>query len=357
VNPVHADLSDTVGSTAEAQSLLRVQDLAVEFGSGPNTVRALRSVGFSLAKGRTLALLGESGSGKSVTSLSIMGLLSRRSARITSGQVFFDGRDILAAPPGYVRRLRGSEMAMIFQDPLSSLNPVQTVGHQIDEMFRRHRGASRRQARAQTLELMRRVRIPDPHRRASSYPHEFSGGMRQRVMIAMAIALEPRLLIADEPTTALDVTVQAQIVELLTELRDERGMALLFITHDLGVVAPLADEVAVMYAGRVVEHGPTRQVYDRPLHPYTAGLLRSLPDMSEGRERLLPIDGNPPDLRTVPPGCAFAPRCPYAIPECRVQIPPLLRFGSDRTTACIRAHDIADELGQSVEVPGTGKAL
>lgn len=355
MNPASADLSNAVASSAAGQPLLRVQDLAVEFGSGPNTVHALRSVSFSLAKGRTLALLGESGSGKSVTSLSIMGLLPRRSARITSGQVFFDGQDLIAAKPNYVRRLRGSEIAMIFQDPLSSLNPVQTVGHQIDEMFRRHRGANRRQAREQTLELMRRVRIPDPRRRASSYPHEFSGGMRQRIMIAMAIALEPRLLIADEPTTALDVTVQAQIVELLTELRDERGMALLFITHDLGVVAPLADEVAVMYAGRVVERGPTQPVYDQPLHPYTAGLLRSLPDMSEGRERLLPIDGNPPDLRAVPPGCAFAPRCPYAISQCRAQVPPLRPFGTDRGSACIRVEDIAGELSQSVEVPGTGK--
>jgi oligopeptide/dipeptide ABC transporter ATP-binding protein len=337
--------------SAEAQPLLSVRHLAVDFGSGEDTVHALRSVSFDLKAGRTLALLGESGSGKSVTSLSIMGLLPRRSARVTGGQVIFGGRDLIAAPPDYTRRLRGSEIAMIFQDPLSSLNPVQTVGHQIDEMFRRHQGANRRQARAQTLELMHRVRIPDPRRRVSSYPHEFSGGMRQRVMIATAIALKPRLLIADEPTTALDVTVQAQIVELLTELRDERGMALLFITHDLGVVAPIADEVAVMYAGRVVERGPTRSVYDQPFHPYTAGLLRSLPDMAEGRDRLLPINGNPPDLRSVPPGCAFAPRCPYAIQECRAQVPPLLQFGANRSSACIRVNDIADALRQSVETP------
>jgi oligopeptide transport system ATP-binding protein len=328
--------------------LLEVRDLSVDFRSGSSVVHALRGVSFQIQAGQTLALLGESGSGKSVTSLSIMGLLPRGAGRITSGSIFFDGRELTTMRAADLRRLRGQEIAMVFQDPLSSLNPVQTVGHQIDEMFRRHQGASRHVARRQTIELMARVRIPDPQRRADSYPHEFSGGMRQRAMIAMALALGPRLLIADEPTTALDVTVQAQIVELLMELRDERGMSLLFISHDLGVVAPLAERVAVMYAGRIIEQGPTRDVYDHPRHPYTAGLLRSLPDVHAGRTRLVPISGNPPDLRWVPPGCPFAPRCPYHRPACDEQVPPLIPVGPDRVSACIRVAEISADLDASV---------
>jgi oligopeptide transport system ATP-binding protein len=327
--------------------LLRVRDLSVEFGGG---VRALRGVSFDVEAGRTLALLGESGSGKSATSLAIMGLLAYGSGRITGGEVWFAGRDLVAARPQEVRRLRGRDIAMVFQDPLSSLNPVRTVGQQIDEMFRRHEGVSRAVARRRTVELMRRVRIPDPARRADGYPHEFSGGMRQRVMIAMALALGPRLLIADEPTTALDVTVQAQIVELLTELRDEREMGLLFISHDLGVVAPLAERVAVMYAGRIVEQGPIRAVYDHPRHPYTAGLLRSLPDAAG--TRLEPIGGSPPDPRSVPPGCAFAPRCAYRRQVCEEAVPPLATVGADRLSACVRAAEIGAELDAAV-APGT----
>jgi oligopeptide transport system ATP-binding protein len=338
--------------TAEAsEPLLSVRDLSVEFGaSGPSAVRVVRDVSFEIERGQTLALLGESGSGKSVTSLAIMGLLPQAHGRINGGTIHFGGQELTTLPADRIRRLRGSEIAMIFQDPLSSLNPVQTVGHQIDQMFRWHRNASRRVARRHTLELMRRVRIPDSQRRADSYPHEFSGGMRQRVMIAMAIALEPRLLIADEPTTALDVTVQAQIVELLTELRDERGMSLLFISHDLGVVAPLADRVAVMYGGRIVEQGPTREVYDHPRHPYTTGLLRSLPDVASGRTRLLPIVGNPPDPRNMPPGCPFAPRCAYRVARCEEAVLPLLDVGAGHQSACIRIGDIAAELELAAEV-------
>jgi oligopeptide/dipeptide ABC transporter ATP-binding protein len=326
--------------------LLRVEDLRVEFRTGGGLLPAVRGVSFDVAAGATLGLLGESGSGKSVTSLAVMGLLPSGEGRISGGRITLDGADLATLRPDEVRQRRGRTMSMVFQDPMNSLNPVHTVGKQIDEMFRRHLGSSRREARERTVELMRRVRIPDPATRANSYPHEFSGGMRQRVMIAIAIALEPRLLIADEPTTALDVTVQAQIVDLLRELRDERGMALLFISHDLGVVAPLAADVAVMYAGRIVERGPTREVYDRPRHPYTAGLLRSLPDA--GHLRLTPIQGNPPDLRIVLPGCPFAPRCPYHVPECDTAMPPLQSVGPDHESACIRVDEIADSLASSV---------
>jgi oligopeptide/dipeptide ABC transporter ATP-binding protein len=277
-----------------------------------------------------------------------LGLLPPGTGRIAGGRIELDSEDLAAMPARELRRRRGRDLAMVFQDPMSSLNPVQTVGHQIDEMFRRHEGASRKAARARTIELMQRVRIPDPAARADAYPHQFSGGMRQRAVIAMALALGPRLLIADEPTTALDVTVQAQIVELLRDLRDERGMALLFISHDLGVVAPLADRVAVMYAGRIVETGPTRDVYDHPRHPYTAGLLRSLPDVRSGRDRLLPIPGNPPDLRTSAPGCPFAPRCRYREPRCETTAPVLTAAGHDHTAACLRVTEIAAELDRSV---------
>jgi oligopeptide/dipeptide ABC transporter ATP-binding protein len=338
------------------EPLLHVCDLRVDFVAGAGALHAVRGVSFDIEAGQTLALLGESGSGKSVTSAAIMGLLPPGAGRVTGGSLTFGGRDLLGMPPAERRRLRGAEMAIIFQDQLSSLNPVQTVGHQIDEMFRRHRGASRRAAREQTLALMHRVRIADPRGRADSYPHEFSGGMRQRVMIAMAIALEPRLLVADEPTTALDVTVQAQIIELLTELRAERDMALLFISHDLGVVAPFAERVAVMYAGRIVEHGPTREVYDAPRHPYTAGLLRSLPDVGGGRTRLEQIPGNPPDIRLIPPGCAFAPRCSYAQPRCQQDTPPLVPAGPGRLSACIRAGELAGTLAAAVGAPATPPA-
>ncbi|MFG1815132.1 ABC transporter ATP-binding protein [Kribbella sp. NPDC049174] len=302
--------------------LLRVRDLRVEFATSGGTVTAVDGASFEVGAGETVALLGESGSGKSVTAQAVMGIVPKPAGRITSGSIEYDGRDLLA--PGTAKGLRGREIAMVFQDPLSSLNPVFRVGAQIGEMFRRHRGASRRDARAAALDLMKRVGIPAASKRLDDYPHQFSGGMRQRVMIAMALALSPRLLIADEPTTALDVTVQAQIMDLLTRLQAEEGMSLVLITHDLGVVADVADRVVLMYAGRVVEIGPIREVYEHSGHPYTAGLMGSVPILDGPRERLTPIQGAPPDLLDLPSGCSFRPRCRYADGLCAEQEPVLL---------------------------------
>jgi oligopeptide transport system ATP-binding protein len=306
-----------------AETVLSVRELVVEFATADGVVSAVNGVGFDLAAGETLAILGESGSGKSVTAQAVMGLIERP-GRVVGGAVRFEGRDLLAASAEERRRVRGSGLAMVFQDPLSALNPVWSVGFQIGELFRVHRGLSRRESRRRAVELLERVRIPAAAQRVGEYPHQFSGGMRQRVMIAMALALDPKVLIADEPTTALDVTVQAQILELLDDLRTETGMGLLLITHDLGVVAETADRVAVMYAGRIVETGPTDAVLASPAHPYTEGLLASVPRGQSGREeRLRPIAGAPPSLARIPPGCPFHPRCPYAIERCRTERPPL----------------------------------
>jgi oligopeptide transport system ATP-binding protein len=310
-------------TTAVADPVLSVRDLTVEFPTGDGVVSAVNGVDFDLAAGETLAILGESGSGKSVTAQAVMGLIERP-GRVVAGSVRFGGVDLMAASAEDRRRVRGSGLAMVFQDPLSSLNPVWSVGFQIGELFRVHRGLSRKEARSRAVELLDRVRIPAAAQRVGEYPHQFSGGMRQRVMIAMALALDPAVLIADEPTTALDVTVQAQILELLDDLRAETGMGLLLITHDLGVVAETADRVAVMYAGRVVETGPTDAVLSRPAHPYTEGLLASVPRGQFGREeRLRPITGAPPSLARIPPGCPFHPRCPYVFDQCRTERPPL----------------------------------
>jgi oligopeptide transport system ATP-binding protein len=310
-------------TTAVSDPVLAVRDLSVEFPTGDGIVSAVNGVDFDLAAGETLAILGESGSGKSVTAQAVMGLIERP-GRVVAGSVRFGGVDLLAASGEERRRVRGSGLAMVFQDPLSALNPVWSVGFQIGELFRVHRGLSRREARRRAVELLDRVRIPAAAQRVGEYPHQFSGGMRQRVMIAMALALDPKVLIADEPTTALDVTVQAQILELLDELRAETGMGVLLITHDLGVVAETAHRVAVMYAGRIVETGPTDAVLAGPGHPYTEGLLASVPRGQSGREeRLRPIAGAPPSLAHIPPGCPFHPRCPYVIDRCRAERPPL----------------------------------
>ncbi|MGY4773388.1 ABC transporter ATP-binding protein [Kribbella sp. CWNU-51] len=302
--------------------LLSVRDLRVEFATSGGVVTAVDGASFEVGAGETVALLGESGSGKSVTAQAVLGIVPKPAGSITGGSITYDGRDLLA--PGTAKGLRGREIAMVFQDPLSSLNPVFRVGAQIGEMFRRHRGASRREARAAALELMKRVGIPAASKRLDDYPHQFSGGMRQRVMIAMALALSPRLLIADEPTTALDVTVQAQIMDLLTRLQAEDGMSLLLITHDLGVVAGVADRVVLMYAGRVVETGPIREVYEHSGHPYTSGLMGSIPALDGSRDRLIPIQGSPPDLLSLPSGCSFRPRCRHADSLCAEQQPTLL---------------------------------
>ncbi|MFC7911922.1 ABC transporter ATP-binding protein [Streptomyces nigra] len=314
--------------------LLDVHDLKVEFRTRDGIARAVNGVSFGVDAGETLAVLGESGSGKSVTAQAVMGILDSPPGRITAGKVLFQGRDLLRLNEDERRQVRGAEMAMIFQDALSSLNPVLPVGDQLGEMFVVHRGMSRKDARAKAVELMDQVRIPGARERVKQYPHQFSGGMRQRIMIAMAIALEPALIIADEPTTALDVTVQAQVMDLLAELRREYKMALVLITHDLGVVADVADRIAVMYAGRIVESAPVQDIYKAPAHPYTRGLLESVPRLDlKGRE-LTAISGLPPNLTRIPPGCAFHPRCPMARDVCRTDEPPLYPVSETRGSAC-----------------------
>ncbi|MEU5317163.1 ABC transporter ATP-binding protein [Streptomyces sp. NPDC021056] len=314
--------------------LLEVRDLQVEFRTRDGVAKAVNGVDYSVDAGETLAVLGESGSGKSVTAQAVMGILDMPPGRITGGEILFQGKDLLKLKEEERRKVRGAEMAMIFQDALSSLNPVLSVGDQLGEMFVVHRGMSKKDARAKSIELMDRVRIPGARERVKQYPHQFSGGMRQRIMIAMAMALEPALIIADEPTTALDVTVQAQVMDLLAELQRELNMGLILITHDLGVVADVADRIAVMYAGRIVESAPVHDIYKAPAHPYTRGLLDSIPRLDQKGQELYAIKGLPPNLMNIPPGCAFNPRCPMAQDVCRTDVPPLYDVSEDRTSAC-----------------------
>ncbi|MDA5284996.1 ABC transporter ATP-binding protein [Streptomyces sp. Isolate_45] len=314
--------------------LLEVRDLHVEFKTRDGVAKAVNGVNYSVDEGETLAVLGESGSGKSVTAQAVMGILDTPPGRIAGGEILFQGKDLLKMKEEERRRIRGAKMAMIFQDALSSLNPVVSVGAQLGEMYEVHRGMSRRDSRAKAVELMDRVKIPAAKERVGDYPHQFSGGMRQRIMIAMAMALEPSLIIADEPTTALDVTVQAQVMDLLAELQRELNMGLILITHDLGVVADVADKIAVMYAGRIVEAAPVHAIYGAPAHPYTRGLLDSIPRLDQKGQELYAIKGLPPNLLAIPPGCAFNPRCPMARPVCRTEVPPLAEVGPDRTSAC-----------------------
>jgi oligopeptide transport system ATP-binding protein len=344
MRPVARPDGESATVHAAPDPLLSVRDLQVQFRTRAGVVTAVDRVSFDLAPGEALAVVGESGSGKSVTAQALMGLVPRPAGRVTRGQIHYRGEDLLAKPLRYTRSLCGSELAMIFQDPLSSLNPVLRVGTQIGEMMRRHRGASRRDARRHAIEMMERVGIPGARSRVDDYPHQFSGGMRQRVMIAMALSLGPSLLIADEPTTALDVTVQAQIMRLLADLQEQEGMALILITHDLGVVADVADRAVLMYAGRVVETGAIREVYDRSAHPYTVGLMGSVPDLDTERERLVPIPGAPPNLLALPDGCSFHPRCPYSVDVCRELEPPLARVDglpAHHRAACHRAEEVA----------------
>ncbi|WP_228990501.1 ABC transporter ATP-binding protein [Streptomyces sp. DH8] len=314
--------------------LLEVRDLQVEFHTREGVAKAVNGVDYSVAEGETLAVLGESGSGKSVTAQTIMGILDMPPGRIAGGEILFKGQDLLKLKPEERRKIRGQEMAMIFQDALSSLNPVLTVGQQLGEMFVVHRGMSRKDAKTKSVELMDRVRIPAAKERVGQYPHQFSGGMRQRIMIAMAMALEPSLIIADEPTTALDVTVQAQVMDLLAELQREYNMGLILITHDLGVVADVADRIAVMYAGRIVETAPVHEIYRAPAHPYTKGLLKSIPRLDQKGRELYAIKGLPPNLTRIPPGCAFNPRCPMARDVCLTEVPPLYEVDEQRRSAC-----------------------
>ncbi|WP_330173776.1 ABC transporter ATP-binding protein [Streptomyces sp. NBC_01498] len=322
--------------------LLEVRDLHVEFHTRDGVARAVNGVSYAVDAGETLAVLGESGSGKSVTAQAVMGILDMPPGRITGGEVLFKGRDLLTTKEDQRRKIRGAEMAMIFQDALSSLNPVLSVGAQLGEMFTVHRGASRKDARARAVDLMDRVRIPAAKERVNDYPHQFSGGMRQRIMIAMAMALEPSLIIADEPTTALDVTVQAQVMELLADLRHDLDMGLILITHDLGVVADVADRIAVMYAGRIVESAPVHDIYKAPAHPYTRGLLDSIPRLDQKGRELYAIKGLPPNLQRIPSGCAFNPRCPRAQDICRTDVPPLFEAGDNRHSACFFWRETLD---------------
>jgi peptide/nickel transport system ATP-binding protein len=318
-------------------AFVEVRDLRIHFRTDDGLVKAVDGLSFALDRGRTLGIVGESGSGKSVTSLGILGLHRGGSAQI-SGEVWLDGEELVGETQEYVRTLRGRKMAMIFQDPLSSMHPLYTVGAQIIEAYRIHNDVSKKQARDRAIELLDRVGIPEPSSRVDAYPHQFSGGMRQRAMIAMALACNPELLIADEPTTALDVTVQAQILDLIRGLQSEFGSAVIIITHDLGVVAEVADDILVMYAGKAVEYGSSQDIFDRAEHPYTWGLLSSMPRMDRARqERLVPIQGTPPSLIRVPPGCAFHPRCPYAtLTEGRAtaEVPPLLTSEPGHKVAC-----------------------
>jgi oligopeptide transport system ATP-binding protein len=302
--------------------LLSVRNLQTQFPTRNGVVHAVDGVSFSLRTGEMLGIVGESGCGKSITGLSILGLVPRP-GRITSGQVIFDGRDLCVLPKNEMRSIRGSKIAMIFQDPLAALNPVLSISRQVTEAIRAHRGMSAREAKERAVELLKRVGIPSPEKRIRDYPHQFSGGMRQRVIIASAISCTPQILIADEPTTALDVTVQAQILELMRTVCEESGTSIMLITHSLGIVAGMCREVAVMYAGRIVERGETRKIFANPRHPYTHGLLASTPRMDRVQEKLQPIGGQPPSLVEPPARCQFAPRCRYAIERCWLEIPLL----------------------------------
>jgi oligopeptide transport system ATP-binding protein len=332
--PRAATRSRSRRTAAPVEHLLEVEDLHVEFRTDYGVVRAVNGISYTLDAGETLAILGESGSGKSVSAQAVMGILDTPPGFVTQGSVRFRGRELLTMPEPDRRRVRGDKIAMIFQDALSALNPVYTVGHQIGEMFRVHRGFPKEDARHKAIDLMERVRIPSARERANDYPHQFSGGMRQRVMIAMAVALDPDILIADEPTTALDVTVQAQIMELLKELQADNNMGLILITHDLGVVSDVADRLAVMYAGKIVETGSIFDVFDRPAHPYTEGLMRSIPRVDRRAASLDPIRGAPPSLVHIPSGCSFHPRCDYARERCTSDVPPLYEVGLTRRSAC-----------------------
>jgi oligopeptide/dipeptide ABC transporter ATP-binding protein len=328
-------------------AIMTVEDLRVSFATEDGVVKAVDGVSFDLATGEVLAIVGESGCGKSVTAQTLTGLTRASNARIT-GSVKYRGREINGLNDNQLRDVRGEQIAMVFQDPMCALNPVYRVGDQITEMIRAHRDVSKKEAQAKAIELLRSVGIPNPDRRVRLYPHEFSGGMRQRVMIAMALALEPEVLIADEPTTALDVTIQAQILDLMLELKDKLGSAIILITHDLGVVAQTCERVLVMYAGRMVEQATAGELFARPLHPYTRGLLRALPGLDEderagsGRPKLAEIAGIVPDLSRPIVGCAFAPRCSFVVDRCRAAAPRLEEAGASRSVACWEATRVAE---------------
>ena len=316
-------------------ALLQVKDLRTHFFTDEGVVRAVDGISYDVQEGETMGLVGESGCGKSVSALSILRLIPSPPGKIVGGEVWFDGQDLLKVNEEEIRHVRGNRIAMIFQEPMTSLNPVLTIGRQITEALELHLKMNRNAANRRAVELLEMVGIPEAHSRLNDYPHQFSGGMRQRVMIAMALSCNPKLLLADEPTTALDVTIQAQILEILARLSSEFKTAVIIITHNLGVVARYADRVNVMYAGKIVESGSAREIYGRPRHPYTLGLLRSVPRLDEARrDKLVPIEGLPPDLANIPPGCSFYPRCSYHIDRCRQEEPPLMLVDEKHYAAC-----------------------
>jgi oligopeptide transport system ATP-binding protein len=316
-------------------ALLQVKDLRTHFFTDEGVVRAVDGISYDVQEGETMGLVGESGCGKSVSALSILRLIPSPPGKIVGGEVWFDGQDLLKVDEEEIRHVRGNRIAMIFQEPMTSLNPVLTIGRQITEALELHLKMHRNAANHRAVELLEMVGIPEGHSRLDDYPHQFSGGMRQRVMIAMALSCNPKLLLADEPTTALDVTIQAQILEIMARLSREFGTAVIIITHNLGVVARYADRVNVMYAGKIVESGSAREIYGHPRHPYTLGLLRSVPRLDEARrDKLVPIEGLPPDLANIPPGCSFYPRCAYRIDRCRQEEPPLMLVDEKHYAAC-----------------------
>ncbi|TIW59905.1 MAG: ABC transporter ATP-binding protein, partial [Mesorhizobium sp.] len=323
------------------QAVLSVQGLSVEFGPSGNSVYAVNDVSFELAEGESLAIVGESGSGKSVTVQTLMGLIRKPPGRVTTGRALFRGRDLLAMPDSELRRIRGRDIAMIFQDPMSSLNPVLTIGLQLTEALREHQGLPVKEAERQALDMLDLVGIANAAQRMQAFPHQFSGGQLQRIGIAMALVCKPSILIADEPTTALDVTIQAQIVELVVRLQKQLGMAIIWISHDLSLVAGFVDRVAVMYAGSIVEQAPVERLFAAPVHPYTIGLLNSIPSLNAANTRLVPIKGAPPNVTLPPTFCAFAPRCEHTVARCREAKPVLETVGAGHATACWRWRELA----------------
>jgi peptide/nickel transport system ATP-binding protein len=316
--------------------LLEVRSLSVHFITDEGVVRAVESVSFEVHPGEILGLVGESGCGKSVTALSLLRLIPTPPGKIAGGEVLFNGKNLLSLREAEMEKVRGNEISMIFQEPMTSLNPVFTIGDQITEPLMLHQGLDKREARKRAIDLLARVKIPSPETRMDAYPHQLSGGMRQRAMIAMALACQPDLLIADEPTTALDVTIQAQVIRLLKEIQREMGMAVILITHDLGVVSEIADRVVVMYAGRIMEYGPVEAIFEQMRHPYTKGLLNSIPQLEEKKKRLYAIPGQVPDATALPVGCKFHPRCYLVIEDCKKEEPPLFKMDGDHFSRCIR---------------------
>ena len=334
-------------------TLLEVKDLKTHFFTMDGVVKAVDGVSYDIEEGETLGLVGESGCGKSVSALSVMRLIPNPPGEIVSGEILLDGEDILKVDMEDMRNIRGAKISMVFQEPMTSLNPVLTVERQLTETLQLHMGMSKEEAQNEGVNLLTRVGIPDPETRIKQYPHQFSGGMRQRVMIAMALSCNPRLIIADEPTTALDVTIQAQILDLMKSLTTEFGVALIVITHNLGVVARYADRVNIMYAGKVIERGDAREIYANPRHPYTVGLLRSVPRLDlPRRAKLDPIEGQPPDLIHLPGGCSFAPRCKWAVEKCKTDIPELTEAGEGHLSACWRAEDLGPSAIDFLNDPG-----